>query len=332
MKPTTTTRWRISPAAWIPIGLAVGAEATSNALRAYGLGVHLEAFTVNIIDVPVSIAGAVLVLAAIAVSLSQTRAAWVACTPGDTRQRLISGLIAALLLSISITAMATHIMDAQRAKAGDETTAGDKYSASKAGYDTAVAELAKVANARSVAQVQATMDAIPIDTKIRLRTKNCTDVTTRVSQDECSPVLKIKPQLADAIRKAELEAGLPALKRTLDGLKSTNTAGQSEARVSTFWAWIMGLGVVFIATFGSVIFAKVETSEIISERRITANTGKSIPRNPTRGRRGRKADPKIVNFAESFKARNGRSPSGSEIRAYFPEMPVSTAYDYAKRA
>jgi hypothetical protein len=66
-----TTTWRIPPLAWVPIAIAVVAEATSNALRAYGLGTHLEAFTVRVFDAPVSISGAVLVFAAVAVSLSQ---------------------------------------------------------------------------------------------------------------------------------------------------------------------------------------------------------------------------------------------------------------------
>ncbi len=49
-------------------------------------------------------------------------------------------------------------------------------------------------------------------------------------------------------------------------------------------------------------------------------------------RRGRKSDPKVIAFSDQFFLRHGRSPSGSEIRAAFPELPTSTAYDYAGRA
>ena len=331
MKPTPSMRWTISPVAWVPISLAVAAEAISNSLRAYSLGGNLERFTVQVLDVPVSVAGAVLVLAAVAVSLSQTRAAWVACTPGDARQRLISGLAACLLLTISVSAMASHILEAQRAKTGSEKTAGDTYINAKADYERTIAELAKVASARTVSQVQAAMDAIPVDTKIRMRTKNCTDITTRASQDECAPVTALKPDMAEALRKAELEASLPSIKANLDGLKMTDQVGRSEAGVSTFWAWSMGLGVVFIATFGSVIFARVEKTELQERPQVAVIPRKAIPRNPNGGKRGRKANATIVNFAESFKAKHGRRPSGSEIRAYFPGVPVSTAYDYAKR-
>src|SRR5574343_302278 len=64
-----------------------------------------------------------------------------------------------------------------------------------------------------------------------------------------------------------------------------------------------------------------------------------IPRNPfpgndppTGGRRGRKPDPRIVNFSEAFREKHGRPPSGSEIKSYFPGIPTSTAKDYTKRA
>ena len=83
---TSTTTWRIPRAAWIMVGLAVSAEATSNALRAYDLGRHLERLTITFCDMRLSLAGIVLVLAAIAVSLSQARAAWVAKNEGMHRR------------------------------------------------------------------------------------------------------------------------------------------------------------------------------------------------------------------------------------------------------
>ena len=47
--------------------------------------------------------------------------------------------------------------------------------------------------------------------------------------------------------------------------------------------------------------------------------------------RGRKSDPKILHFVTSYFEKHGRHPSGSEIKMVFPELPTSTAYDYAKR-
>ncbi len=51
-----------------------------------------------------------------------------------------------------------------------------------------------------------------------------------------------------------------------------------------------------------------------------------------RGRRGRKPDPKIVDFVARFREKTGKAPSGSEIKAGIPGIATSTAYDYAKRA
>lgn len=63
--------------------------------------------------------------------------------------------------------------------------------------------------------------------------------------------------------------------------------------------------------------------------------GKHIPgkpQPPNGGRRGRKSDPRVVSFSEAFSRKHGRAPTGSEIKAQFPELPTSTAYDYAARA
>ena len=219
----------------------------------------------GIYGVSLSLAGIVLVLAAIAVSLSQTRAAWVALTPGDTRQRIVAGIAACLLLSISIMAMASHILSAQRAKVGDETKDRNGYHDTKKLYDDSVAELKKVHDAVTVAEAQAALDLAKtgVDGNIWRRTNGCTEVTTKASTAECRSYLQGKPaldaDLAKATRKAELEAKLPGLKADLDRQHLTSEATASEATVSWGWAWIMGVGVVMIATFGPAIFAKVET-------------------------------------------------------------------------
>lgn len=59
--------------------------------------------------------------------------------------------------------------------------------------------------------------------------------------------------------------------------------------------------------------------------------GKPTPPNKPR-KRGRKADQNVIDFTQKFREKNGRTPSGSELRKQFPALPVSTAYDYANRA
>lgn len=258
---SNTMHWRVSPVAWVPISLAIVAESVSNALRAYGLGTHLDRFTVSIQGQPVSIAGAVLVLAAVAVSLSQARAAWVALTPsGPVRQRIVAGIAACLLLSISITAMASHILEAQRAKVSDEGGARGRYDRAKAAYDTAASELAKLGNPRPVPVIQAEVQSTKIDMSVWRRSQQCADISRDDTKTACEPILKLYVERGAAARKAELQPEVARLRGELGKLDRPAEATASEDAVSGIWAWIMGLGVVFVATFGTVIFARVEVT------------------------------------------------------------------------
>ena len=256
------TTWRVPPWAWLPIGAAIAAEAVSNALRAYGLGQHLEKFTLTIWEQSVSISGAVLVLAAVAVSLSQARAAWIALVPTNpARQRIVAGAAALLLLAVSISAMASHIFEAQRYKAGDETGLRGAHERAQAAYDKAAAELASLEGTRSTGEIQAAMAVAPVSRRVFSRTAQCTDVTRDDSFEACKPILDLRQEMAKAIRKRELEISVPEIKAELDGITAPEEASESETWVEGIWGWIMGFAVVFVATFGTVLFAKVETSD-----------------------------------------------------------------------
>lgn len=286
MNRTPTTHWRVSPVAWLPISLAIVAESVSNALRAYGLGAHLDRFTVDIQGHPVSIAGAVLVLAAVAVSLSQARAAWVALTPsGPVRQRIVAGIAAALLLSISITAMASHILEAQRAKVSDEGGARGRYDRAKAAYDTAAAELDKLGNPRPVPVIQAEVTATKIDMAVWRRSQQCADISRDDTKKACEPILALYKERGAAARKAELEPEVKRLRGELSKLDRPEEATASESAVSGIWAWIMGLGVVFVATFGTVIFAQVEAARpaTANDNEATSRAAASKPVPPSNG-------------------------------------------------
>jgi hypothetical protein len=261
-----TTTWRIPPLAWVPIAIAVVAEATANALKAYVLGTHLEAFTVRVLDATVSLSGAVLVLAAVAVSLSQARAIWVMLKPGLARQRIVAGVIGGLLLAVSVTAMASTVLEAQRTKVSDESGERGKYDRAKAAYDKAAAELDGLAKARTVLQVRSDMEAAKVSAKVFKLTSECNDFAGDLAdlRKSCLPILELRKEMASAFRKADLETEVPNLKAEVDGLKRPEIAAAAEASVADAWGWIMGFAVVFVATFGPVIFAKVELSEVLS--------------------------------------------------------------------
>lgn len=61
------------------------------------------------------------------------------------------------------------------------------------------------------------------------------------------------------------------------------------------------------------------------------NPGPAGPGGPKSGKRGRRPNAEVIEFADAFAARNGRAPTGPEIRAQFPELGRTTAYDYAAK-
>ena len=55
------------------------------------------------------------------------------------------------------------------------------------------------------------------------------------------------------------------------------------------------------------------------------------PIQPAAGRRGRKSNVRIIDFSDQFRTKHGRSPSPSELKLQFPDIPRSTIYEYAAR-
>ena len=264
-----TTTWRVSPVGWFVLSLAIAAEAVSNGLRAYGLGSHLDRFTVDVHGISVSLAGAVFVMAAVAVSLSQATAAWVALTPGrPVRQRLVAGPAAILLLAVSVTAMASHILEAQRAKVGDEQGSAGDYGRTEAAYKKANAELDRLAKVRTTTEIRADMDRVRIKPSVWAATRECTDAELlkgNVNGGACKPILDLRAEMGSAIRKAELEPEVSRLAQALAGMKPPMaSATLTEQSLGGWWGWIMGLAVVLLATFGSVIFATAETKDVLA--------------------------------------------------------------------
>jgi len=224
------------------------------------------------------------------------------------RQRIVAGFIATLLLAVSITAMASTILEAQRAKTADEGDTRSKYDRAQSAYDNANIELKTLvaANVRAVGQVKADIDAVKASGKALEYTSNCTDFERDLAQfrRSCQPLLQLRSQMADAQRKAELEAKVRGLKSEADALKPTEQAAVAEASVSEAWGWIMGFAVVFVATFGPVIFARAEPSEVsataaeeLPNRSVTGapDTPSVTPEAPATGPQNGNGEPKGPN-------------------------------------
>lgn len=88
---------------------------------------------------------------------------------------------------------------------------------------------------------------------------------------------------------------------------------------------IVSLGFAFRPT-PARIPAKSEAPRIPGN----SNSGNSGPAKPPR--RGRKTDPKIVEFQDKFRERRGHVPSAAELKSAFPGIATSTAYAYVARS
>ncbi|MGE0205780.1 MAG: hypothetical protein AB7E70_03010 [Hyphomicrobiaceae bacterium] len=313
---TPKTHWRVPAFAWAPIALAVAAEATSNALRAYGLASHLERYTVLIQGTAINLAGAVLVLAAIAVSLCQSRAAWVALSPSaPMAQRLVAGLVALLLLTISITAMASHILEAERAKASGEMQERARYDRAESTYQRLAAELAALTGVRSVGELEAAMAGSGVPTAVLRRTDDCRRITRDDSAMACAPLLALRQTLVGARRKHELEHRVAALSAALDRLRPRTRTSRIERRLAELWAWIMGLGIVLVATFGAVLFASADDRAAPTKMRRQCRSKSPGP--STR---------RVQDWIRTFRSTQGRNPKIPELQAAFPGLTRTTAW------
>ena len=344
--------WQIAPAAWVPISLAVAAEAVSNALRAYALGSHLDRMSIDVGGRPLSLAGGVLVLAALAISLAQARAAWVALTPGPTRIRIVAGAAAALLLAVSATAMASHILEAQRAKLADEGGARGRYDRARGAYDAAAAELASLGSPRPVPAIQAEVAATRIDAAVWRRSQQCADISRDDTRAACEPILALYKERGAAARKAEIEPEIARLREELAGLDRPEVASATESLLAGVWGWLMGAAVVFVATFGAVLFARPDDARPANDNGprqpippaapqasiVRKGKGVAVAKAPaarrakTAGVIAPSAGQLPREWAFEFRRQHGRAPQIGELQSAFPEIPKTSAWRICKAA
>lgn len=139
----------------------------------------------------------------------------------------------------------------------------------------------------------------------------------------------IRGHLADLER---IGPARPVNAKAAEGAKIAALAGFDEGRAKAALMLVEPFLWTLFFEIGSVVslgFAFRPTN------RRPEKVGPGAPKKrtpPGPGKRGRKPDSRISDFASAYAAKHGRAPSGSEIKAAFPECPKSTAYDYASRA
>lgn len=264
-----TPRWRVPALAWVPITMAVLAEAASNALRAYGLMAHLDTYTIIYEGHAVSLAGGGFVLAALAVSLCQARSAWLAIMPGSTRQRLVAAPVALLLLAVSALAMSSHVLEALRAKTSDEGGAQTTHDIAKNEYTKIEGKIAALRRfgekgdqlPRSRDVVQGDIDKLEFkagpEWSAWIASKRCTDITREATKIVCDRVLPLYAEQGASAELVQLEPKLAEARATLEKNPAPpKKATDVEEQVAWIWGWLIGAAIVFIATFGTILWAR----------------------------------------------------------------------------
>jgi len=100
-----------------------------------------------------------------------------------------------------------------------------------------------------------------------------------------------------------------------------------EQGLELIWPFALAL----IMELGTIVFLGFGLAHDLGGHDV-ASSKPFDPSASMKSRRGRKSDPAVLNFIERFQKLHGRTPTGSQIRTEFPELPKSTAYDVAARA
>lgn len=251
-------------------------------------------------------------------------------------------------LTVSLVAAFGGAQHRREAATDDRTAAIRAFDDTDAKRQRLEFELGSLGLPRPVEVIQAEVEANKIDMTVWRRSNKCSDISLEDTKRACGPVLELYKEKGAALRKVELEANLEKLQPTLLKGKPEHADPQSAAIAELTGlsedAIRRGISLLLVAAIevgaigGSIMAGKPAPRHLP----VPANSNApAVLRSPNRnhlvsnrkeqGRKGRKPDQRIVEFSELFSRKNRRHPSGSEIKAAFPELPTSTAYDYAMR-
>ncbi|WP_139247848.1 hypothetical protein [Hyphomicrobium sp. CS1GBMeth3] len=176
-------------------------------------------------------------------------------------RRIAAGAVFGVLFIASMVAVDGMLMKLRSEWSGARLSTMGEYDRAEAEYKSAEAELAKLKAVRSIADVKASMDAAPVPRNVFRRTDQCTDVTRDDSFAACKPILDLRQEMAQAIRKRELEGKRDAAKAKLDATQRpvaadpqaaalAKASGLDESIISYLLVAIIGFAVELVACIG----------------------------------------------------------------------------------
>ena len=273
-----------------------------------------------------------------------------ASAPTLPRRIAAGGIFLALFLA-SMIAVDGSLMKLRSDWTGSRADTIGEWDRTQADYQAAAAELDRLAGVRSIADVKAALDAAPVSRKVFARTSECTDVTRTDSFEACKPILDLRQEMAQAIRKRELEGKREAAKARLDAMprpaaadpqadviaKAMQPWGLSEELVAYLLVAIVGLAVELVACFGLWVLSEPPRPVAANDTDPAASPGPRPPHarprlaagSPQGSRQAQpRKDPQIVAFVTEFRRRHGRNPTYPEMRSRFQGIAKTTAWRY----
>jgi hypothetical protein len=209
--------------------------------------------------------------------------------PGVMR-RLIALPLFVVLFIASMIAVDGVLLKLRDALVSGPAAVISEHDRAVAGHRASVAELATLGTVRAPDAIRADMDAAPVSRSVFRRTAECTDITKDESLAACQPLLALRKEMAQAIRKRELESARDKAAARLDSLgpRPASADPQAEAvahaagvSVSTA-AWILigivGLAIELAACFGMYVLNRPAAHRPANENRPAAGAERATIR------------------------------------------------------
>lgn len=258
-------------------------------------------------------------------------------------RRLAALAVFAVLFVASMIAVDGVLMQPRAGWSGGRANAISDYDRADAEYRSATAELAKLKDARTEAEVRAAMDRASVPARTFREAMHRVRRRRRSSRLQADPGPARRDGGSDPQGRPRAEGDDVEVEARRHGAASGGgPAGRGDRR---------GAGALRRQPGADRLPARQRrrlrgrTRRLLwalGSRKAGASSGNASDccgtcsgerrRRRCRRRRAQRPDTRVVDFTERFRLQNGRAPSGSEIKAEFTELPTSTAYDYATRA
>lgn len=262
----------------------------------------------------------------------------VAGTPKRGAGRRIAAFLTFLVLFVgSMIAIDGVLMKLRSDWAADRGGAIGNYQEAKKAVEELEAELAAIGPSRSVDEIQAQIDAHPIDMAVWRRSKSCQEISRDDTKKLCEPILKLYQERGRAARRTELEPKLAEARAKLEGMAPPKSAdpqaeawakatGWDETLVAYVMVAVLGLAIEIVACFGLWIVMQPPAHGSSGANDNRPSVPHRVPVPPVF------TDDNIVSWVRVFRKRYGRNPQIPELQRAFPGTPKTTAWRRCKSA